>query len=253
MKHKPNRGLTLLELVVVLAIMVALAGLIVPHIADLPDKSSSVTNATIVADTDRAVQLFDSRYGRQPSAWDSLLNNSGILYSRLNPSLTSSSPALIQASTLDAGQVQSLLKAGITGVHDADESLSGAPSNNSTHWRAIANDGKVVTLVKNPITTTHGDTVIDSAFGINQHSPMWANEFVVFGLGGAAEVKGTTMTEVPLALSANPLTYYARALCVYMIPATGANSIFPAQFVGTFLPDGSTLRHNVDKYHVTSN
>jgi hypothetical protein len=37
-------------------------------------------------------------------------------------------------------------------------------------------------------------------------------------------------------------------LCIFMVPAEAATT-FPAKYVGCFLPDGTALRNNLDKYH----
>lgn len=38
-------------------------------------------------------------------------------------------------------------------------------------------------------------------------------------------------------------------LVVYKIPIAGATDIFPAEYVGSFLPDGTSLRSNVDSFN----
>jgi len=52
-----RRGLTLIELVVVLAILVALAGLIIGNFPSLIKKASRSTGSASVGDIDRAVQI----------------------------------------------------------------------------------------------------------------------------------------------------------------------------------------------------
>lgn len=266
-RRQVRAGLTLLELVVVLVILAALAALVVPRLSGVASQSNSAANAAVVEEVNRAVTLFEARYGndstKRLNGWDSLLNSTSDYFSKLHPNLQKSTATtldvtrpILQITTLDAGQAQSLKDAKITGLHDADEARAAPPSDNSTVFRAVNTGTQVVTLVKSSITSGHGSTFIDKAFNINQYKANWANEYVVVGLGGPTSLKGATLSEVPLVQSANPSQYYARALCVFMIPAAGATSTFPAQYVGSFLPDGTSMRTNIDNYNssnVTAN
>ena len=82
-----RHGLTLIELVVVLAILVVLAGLIVPMVAGLGYQTNAATNATVADDVSRAVRTFYGRFDAQPTGWDSLLNASGTSFNKLHASL----------------------------------------------------------------------------------------------------------------------------------------------------------------------
>lgn len=260
-RRAQRHGLTLIELVVVLVILAALAGLVIPRLSGVTSQASSSTNATLVDDINRSVGLFETRYGKQPSGWDSLLTASDAYYSKLHPSMTQTTDVTkpnLQITTLDAGQAQSLKDAGISGFHDADEARVGLPSDNSTVFRLIADGKKVVTLVKTPIASGHGSTFIDKALNLNQFRktpqgvPVFDYEYVVVGLGGPTSIRGATMTEIPVVQSADPTKYYSRMICVYRIPAAGASVTFPARYVGSFLPDGTSLRQNVDNFNISS-
>ena len=85
---KRRSGLTLLELVVVIAILVVLAGMIVPLISGLGYQTNAATNATVADDVSRAVRTFYGRFDAQPTGWDSLLNASGTSFGKLHPLLT---------------------------------------------------------------------------------------------------------------------------------------------------------------------
>lgn len=252
--RKSQLGLTLLELVVVLVILAALAALIVPRLNGVASQANSATNAAVVDEVNRAVILSETRYGTYTSGWDSLLDNTDATITTLNPNIqvgtaTDVMKPTIQVTPLDAGQAKSLKDAGIAGFHDADPARVTSPSDNSTTWRNINSGRNVAMLVKTPIASGHGSTFIDNAFSIDQFKNNWNHEFVVVGLGGPTGLKGSTLTEVPLIQSANPSQYYARVMCVFMVPAAGATNTFPAQYVGCFLPDGTSMRQNVDKFN----
>ena len=55
--NRPRRGLTLLELVVVLTILVALAGILVPMVSNLLPFTSSSAGATNATEVEKVVQL----------------------------------------------------------------------------------------------------------------------------------------------------------------------------------------------------
>lgn len=238
-----SRGLTLLELVVVLAILVVLAGLIVPIISGLGYQTNAATNATVADDVSRAVRTHYGRFDTQPTGWDSLINTGGASFGKLQPLLP---PLLAAPLELTAVQAQSLTDAGIYGVYDADESLSANVAHATA--RSIAAGGKVQVLSK-----TNAATVLREAFGLNTGHPDLAanNEFVVLGLGAYSNLRGSAVAEVPLVQSADPTHYYARVLCVYMIPSSSADASakFTATFLGCLLPDGSSRVANIEQYN----
>ena len=78
----PRRGLTLLELVVVLTILVALAGLLVPMVSNLLSVSTSAIGATNASEVERMVQLYLGRpNGNTLDLLDNLADSSGDLMS----------------------------------------------------------------------------------------------------------------------------------------------------------------------------
>jgi type II secretory pathway pseudopilin PulG len=264
-------GLTLLELVVVLSILVILAGLIVPNVGGLIFQSRNASNAALVRDVNHAVNSYIGRIGEQPDRWDSLLDStSNTYFNKLHPQLLTSSDTLpvLQVITLTSPQAQSLIGAGIRRVIDADDARStpGAtgfvyPSDNASAVRNVATGGKMVALVKSTnVPPPFGATFMDRAFGINPTLTSttlnipgkWENDFVVVGLGSQNAMRGSTMADIPVVQSATPLSYYSRVLCVYMIPASTATVSFPARYIGSFLPDGTSLPANVQDYNTAA-
>src|SRR5689334_962812 len=68
------RGLTLIELVVVLAILVALAGLIIGYIPILLKNASGSTGANTIQDIGRAMSVRYTTKGSYATAFDNLEN-----------------------------------------------------------------------------------------------------------------------------------------------------------------------------------
>lgn len=244
-----RRALTLIELVVVLAILVALAGLAVPMFGGLASQTNGSTNAVVVGEVNSAIGTYFSRFDGHADGWDSLLNSSDTLFSKLHPALTTSATlsGSILSSTpqsltnLQAESLNTLV--GIDYLTDADETSGLSPNTPGTQQRPVEVGRKVVMLNRN-------SALAAEAFGISsQNSDLWPHDFVVVGLGGATGIRGQTMMEVPLVLSADPSERYARVLCVFLVPGSSATTTFPARYLGCFLPDGTSLRQNIDRYH----
>lgn len=253
----PRAGLTLLELVVVLAILVVLAGMLVPIISGLGYQTNAATNATVVDEVTRSVRTYHARFDTQPDRWDSLLTSAGTLFSKLHPGLVGGTPSdsartiASAALDLDAQQAESLRLAGINTLYDSDDSQA-ANAPNTTRARVVAGGGKVVLLSK---TSAGAARILQDATAVGQSHASYHvnNEFVLLGLGGDSALRGTVATEVPLIQSADPLHNYARVICIYMIPRTGAaaSDVFAAVFVGCILPDGTSRSDNVESYNNT--
>ncbi len=260
--HNPldRRGLTLLELVVVLTILVALAGLAIPLLGGLSTQADGSTNAAVVGDVDRAVGTYFTRHDAHADGWDSLLNSSDTLFTKLRPALTSTTvpngapdPTLpilaVSAQTLSKEQAESLKDAGIDVLYDADETAGRSPNAAGSTVRTVDPQAGVKYARLN--IPGNGAVLGLEAFGIGAANAELTSarfDFLVVGLGGNTSIKGETLMDVPLVLSAEPTKNYARVLCVFAIPAASSTATFRARYLGCFLPDGTTLRHNLDRY-----
>jgi hypothetical protein len=140
---------------------------------------------------------------------------------------------------------------GIHQLHDHDGSGTLSPNVTGTGIRPIAAGTQIVTLDKTSLTSSA--SLSGEMFSARELSETnVANDYVVVGLGSATTIRGSVMTEVPMLHGADPSNYYARVLCVFMVPGTGSGATaFPARYVGCFLPDGSSLRGNLERYHNT--
>ena len=247
-----RRALTLLELVVVLAILVVLSGMVVPLIEGLGHQTNASTNATVVSDVNRAVSTYATRFEKFPDGWDSLLNSTDQnLFLKLHSTLGPGTNALLQTSLpLTLTQVDSLSTAGIMNVFDAVETGTGTSPNQFVPVsRKLADGGKVATFTN---AATEG-AYANSKFCLQHLEAIdktnTNHQYVVFGLGGMTTIRGVMTRDVPLISSADPTQTYARMLCVFMIPSATATTGFPAKYVGCFLPDGTSQRMNMDKYN----
>ena len=72
-----RRGLTLLELVTVLVILVALASIVVQMVANLQSLSRYSTAGTNLGETARLISGYQTKNGVYPDGWDSLIVGTG--------------------------------------------------------------------------------------------------------------------------------------------------------------------------------
>jgi prepilin-type N-terminal cleavage/methylation domain-containing protein len=133
----PRRsGFTLLELVIVMAILVALAGIVIAKLDVLQLKAEKASAGAQIRDIARLIQTYRATTNFYPDRWDSLVDrtggNPGVLrqpglpgtnLGGLDPGLvgglpTGSSTKLIMGGQLTANQARSLSRLGITTVLD---------------------------------------------------------------------------------------------------------------------------------------
>ena len=253
LRCRARRGLTLLELVVVIGILALLSALIIPKIADLIGRSRSSTQAYSTADVSRQLEIFIGLNPGYPDGWDALTGTSGALYSKLNPALTTTSSGLgsvLSTASLSDDQITSLNTAGIGHVflHDA---LS-APSSSGTDRRHLlpasagSHDGTAnvnQVAVINSADGSRGLDLLVNSFGLNPnkaatdttYTRIRANTYVVFGLGPKSTIVQKQILEAPILENDLSSTTYSRALAVFEVPITGTSR---AKLVGVFGPDG---------------
>lgn len=234
-----SRGLTLIELVVVLMVLIALAGILVPQLTGFVERSHGASGATNLGEVRKAVELYNVKYlVGYPDYQDSLLDTAGNLFSKLNDELTPRLTVL----TLDAGQAQSLVDAGITKV--GDHFVTVAPAGSATDSitgaeRPIAALGKVAKLSALDATTQIYASVDDNL----------KYDYVVMGIGRNSTAIGKVMAEPPLDFEKDPTLEYSRSLLVFGIPKAGATVTFKAAFKGVLGREGDGIADHLNTYH----
>ncbi len=272
MKAKINNrpGLTLMELVVVLVILVALAALVIPLISGVTDQANTSTNAAIIQGINEAEARFEAQFNKIPSAWDGILTSAGVPYTKLHPKIASgaldtagAAGTTLVPQALTPMQAQSLIDAGLTGVHFQDEAWTGAPSDSGRDFAPIASGTKLMFMSLGSIAlfdgaafdAAGGHNVLfsDRAFSVQPFTSQWNNNFIVVGFGNEASLKRNAVRDTPLFQSANPAKYYARGFCVFMVPGPGVttttdSNYFKARYTGCFAPDGTCLMDNLNNF-----
>ena len=253
MRRPVRRGLTLLELVVVIGILALLAGIAIPKIADLIGRSRSGTQAYSTADVSRQLEIFSGMNGKYPDGWDTLTETSGALYTKLNPALTTTSGGLgsiLTTTNLSEDQVTSLSTAGISHVflHDSTSAPSSSGTDRRHFGTGAGHDGTANVSQVAIVNSTDGSRGLDilvNSFGLNAnrsatdttYTRIRSNTYVVFGLGPKSTIVQTQIQEAPMLENELSRTTYSRALAVFEVPLAGTAK---AKLVGVFGPDGRT-------------
>jgi prepilin-type N-terminal cleavage/methylation domain-containing protein len=220
----PRRGLTLMELIVVIAILVALAGVLIPLFPSMIGRAHTSTGATNDGETAKAVQIYEATYFNYPNQFDSLMGTGGTaLFTKLPGGGTVGGVTELTTATLTADTAAALTNAGINAVWDLDDATADPTFNPYGAIRTIADTGTVVVLGT------------DAKQRMNLPA---AETFVVLGLGRKCTMIGTTITDPPVHFADDqentPDKVYGRKGLVFLITKNGGTAAREkAKFVTT--------------------
>jgi len=257
-----NRGLTIIELVVVVAVLAILAGFIVPRLGFVRNLAAESGNATIIADSASQAVFYNTAVGHYPQGEDSLLNTAGALSAHLNASLS----AALTAYTLGASDAKSLvgqldpLGKSFT-LYDIDDGQTN-PNQADATLRTISAAGGTVAEVTPPATTGSKSYPIYLAQygsgGLNTNgAPLDNTILVALGYGANSQINGKTGLEPPVLFDKIPGEYTRPVLLLkvfgdastnaYVPPGTNATTGISIGF------DGSTANSQLAKYAIDQN
>ncbi|MFO0903834.1 MAG: prepilin-type N-terminal cleavage/methylation domain-containing protein [Pirellulales bacterium] len=237
MKRRLHRsGFTLIELVVVLLILAAIAGLVIPAVAMLGRSTDMAVSAKSQSDVAANSQLFFVLQKRYPQGLDSLLDTAGAVYSsdttnadtqtrglpyggadgtRLQAQLT---PAALTNAT-GAEYLRSLTRAGLDWVYDHDTTVVNSNLSNTTFRGLIADANGT----GNTAPTSVEVAEVTGSYMLGKLVPAGlkpGQRVVAFGFGQRNTAIGKTCTTCPLYPGADK-TYYGRYVVYFMIYASG--------------------------------
>lgn len=249
-------GMTLLELAVVLAILVAVAGIIVPLLPNMMHQANVPACTANITELDKMIQTQSSMYSTYPNRMDNLTGGSGLVSYVLTGATGKYGQASFTADTLSGSEATALTNAGITQLTTLVEKPSGSGDWKPTFWPYGTSQGSDPTFISVgngtsvAVLTSFGCRLMGLPYsnnpadssGTNTH-----NRFVVFGLGRPCTLFRSMAMEPPShfadAPSEDPATYYMRFAAVFqvakdMADAAGNWSVVPltesrARFVGT--------------------
>jgi prepilin-type N-terminal cleavage/methylation domain-containing protein len=254
-----RRGLTLLELVVVMGILAALAGLLVPLMPNLIQRANTSTDATNLGSVSEAIGTFFGRHSPSiyPDQLDNLVVSSAIATyipngGSIPPGSAATAAAPLTTHQLSAADVTALNAVGIANVWNLTASnpddYNWSPTFGCTLTPAAAvpevpagEDGTggsaaVSAVTATPLAESTSVASLTSAAATRMGIPAGAT-YVVFGLGSNATIcGGHGMSKAPIANSVvpgeDPNTVYCRFGLVFQTTDTSGNALTQAQFVG---------------------
>jgi prepilin-type N-terminal cleavage/methylation domain-containing protein len=260
-KKTVKKGFTLIELVVVLAIIAALAGLVIPQVSMLGRTTDMAASASNQAELANNLQLFFVLQKRYPQGLDSLLDTTGALYSsdttdantqtkglpysgadntRLQDQLFAGSLTNVTGT---AEYLRSFSRAGFDWVHDHDTALVNSNNSSTATQRLTSGSPFLVAEVRTPFTTP-------AAAGA---TPLWsklsptllANErLVAVGIGPRNTGIGKTMLNSPIYNGCDG-KYYGRYIAIFKIYPNGERAVL----VGVIDSYGRTPDYTQQQYN----
>ena len=234
-KRQSTHGLTLIELVVVLAILVALAGLIILNLPSLLKKASGSTAANTIQDISRAMNTLQTLKGNFPTAYDSLIETDGTSLA----ALPAASKAQVAATALGttAGDLGALTSLGITSVCNLIPYPATAPD---ATW-SVSTNANIITLVAGTKLALVSDSVLKTKLIPNTASYLGTPNIYILGVGKVCTLvgAGSTLLEAPTRTGVSELdnsaNFYQRYCVAFVVDGLSATTR-KARFLGALVP-----------------
>jgi prepilin-type N-terminal cleavage/methylation domain-containing protein len=235
---RSRQAFTLIELIVVLTILVGLAGILIPTVTNMVERTSRSSTASNLTEISGAVQRFESIYMRYPNYLDSLMQDAtGTDLNTLYTSLTS----ITEDVTLSANTLATLNNAGITsvGLHALDDTTFNLP-----------------TQANLTATTQLKGLTAAAQVTLGLETTGAAGKYIVLGLGSRTDLVGRAMLDAPVYFprdaATNPHDVYSRFLTIFQI-TDGTDALSRARFIGVLAPDGTNVSSQLSGYFTTAN
>jgi prepilin-type N-terminal cleavage/methylation domain-containing protein len=270
--NRKRSGFTLMELVVVVAILAAMAGLVISKIDWIRRQANMAIGAETSADVAQNIQMYLAATEELPSGLDSLVTSAGALYS--GPSTGGGSGGIIgqtddvgniptQASvgTLSSNQLNSLFRMGMLFVNDMSTSATNA-SDAGTVYRSLgsySSTGKTLNTSGSFVLVTAGSAIWNAVFPPNVWNPTGATlsgtsmsidpngdtaSLVCLGVGPGNSMIGNTMISPPQYPGPDSNVYYYRYVAVFIVYSNGSR----AQLGTVIDPYGRVIDSSIQQY-----
>jgi len=227
--HSRRRGLTLLELVVVLAILAGLAGILVPLLPNMLRRAHKATDCTQSSELAKALQMYQASYYSYPDNFDLLTDGSGNFPNYL-PGITSTDNTggttpfggFVTTGTLTSDEVGYLHNAGINNVEPlasssyvaAQQALpagttspfhptrfpyalplasNSQPISTSTTFAVLQSPATIATLAPD----SH---LLEAQFAADAAAGDSTAKYIVFGVGPGSAMVGTVIQDAPMSV-----------------------------------------------------
>jgi len=251
-----SAGFTLIELVVVVGILVALAGIVLPKLDIYQLKANKGIAAANIGGVSRYVQTFRITHNVYPDNFDSLLTNTGVLWAPGAPGTTpgidpqlvggppAGSPTKLTTTTIVGDELRSLTRMGITTILDVDPTTGGGiPGDRFDIPRTLAAGEIVATLNSGPGGDDDANGIVDRFYPQGGGVPA-GKKIVVFGFGPRNLCIGDVLQEAPFYSNTDARQYYNRFLCCFEVDSGGSR----ARFLGALGADADRMDEEINDY-----
>ncbi len=274
MKRASQRGFTLLELLVVVAILAMLAGAVIPMVTNSTERTQASVAAANVTDLTKTIDSFWTYNGYYPDGWDTLIGASdtagttatGSLFTKLMTRLQSTSSPVVQlvnASVADPSAA--LWRARMQNYYNHVEGYASITSmlpNDATSlptstpvapYSSIGVPSSSVQLAVLNYTVSLTDPIYSvlvndwNLLGVSS-TYLTDHNFIVLGLGNRNTLVGREMRSAPSLDLDSAALYYTRPLAVFAVPSA-STSTEKAKLVGMLGPDGRSLNQYLRNFH----
>lgn len=224
-----RRSLTLIELTIVLLVLAAVAGILVPRLTGYTGKAHGSAGAANVQEISKSIALFEANNGAQPSGWDNLINDDDNTVANFLVDSGATSPFAATALTATSGGA--LAEAGVVTIHNLDNA-----ADNKTFAPYSANAGATIT-----VSDASTDEIATLTAAAQTDLGLTAGTYAVFGLGARCNMINNVITDAPVHFpegGENPENVYLRFVVVYNVDGE------KARYVGVFAlePDSGELK-----------
>ncbi|MBE7464626.1 MAG: prepilin-type N-terminal cleavage/methylation domain-containing protein [Planctomycetes bacterium] len=241
LRRTHSAGFTLIELLVVVAILVILAGLVLPKLDKVQLKSNKAVAASNIHDVSRYIQTYRVLHNFYPDRWDSLVTTDAtpVLWEAateadpgLEPQLVGgpvpASPEKLTTATFQSDEeIRSLSRLGITTMLDLDGSASGIPGDRFTIPRTIA-DGDTYATIN--VLDDDGKAIVDRIYPENRLPSGTSGaipsgkKLLVVGVGPLNTMIGDVVQDTPFYSNTDPVKYYHRFLAIFEFSTGGSRA-----------------------------
>jgi type II secretory pathway pseudopilin PulG len=227
----------LIELAVVMMILVALAGVMVPMMSGFTDRAHDSAAATNVSELMKQIEMYNVKTEKgYPDQFDSLVSG-GAIWAASAPGVTPVVPGISPAAAvlmsphvLTANEAASLNNVGINNLVNMAPATDNAtahkfilPPTTPNDLVAVATGATVATVID---PTTPGCGL--------QNADVTNNWYVIVGLGQSCTAVGVVMAAAPIHFDTiDPSIFYQRYGVIFQIPKDGTpHAGAPAKLAG---------------------
>jgi prepilin-type N-terminal cleavage/methylation domain-containing protein len=247
--RRARAGFTLIEMVVVVAILVVLTGMVIPKLDVFKMKANKGVAAANMAGVDRYIETFRVQRDVYPDHFDSLLNHDGTTLSTNLETQTIGPPPnpvkLTTATIVNDTELRSLNRVGITTVQWLDDVTPGVfPSNSGTITHVLATNDTVATV---NASDPDGLGILVSLYpnSVPPGTPPAGSHVIVFGVGPRSDMIGYDLHSAPFYANADQTKYYTRMFALFQANEDGSR----ASYLGSIGADGDILGDEVADYY----